>query len=146
MTKETMDDAQPNDPLARRRSAQKVLTLLAIVLVLAGLAFALNRLAIEGPPPTTLTPYDSMRLWTRASEPLQRTTASDVLTELERRSLLGPQTRARLHAPGGREQLENELFAEIHQAANPDVTAYVSPGDSIMEAAQQAVERLKWNE
>jgi hypothetical protein len=139
------DDAQL-DPQTRRRAVLRLLILALAAAALLALAFGLGNLVGEGPPPQEITPHDTMRTWANASTGVKQTAVDALLIQLEREGVLGPQTRARLHGQGGRARLGAELLVEIDQAANPNVKAYVSPGESILNAAKIAVGRLKWNE
>ncbi len=93
-----------------------------------------------------LKPSDSLSLWRASSEDEKRVTAEVIVDELRAAHVLGPQTSAKLDQPGGKKELVDALILKLDEATNPDVTAYVSPGDTMIKTAEEVAPQEGWDQ
>ncbi len=140
-----VDQVPKGDASDRGRSFGRLLLLVAVAAALALAAFWLGELT-RADRSQLLNPNDAMSNWSQASGAQKQATAELLVDRFQREGLLGPRALARLHAPEGRQAMARELVVELDAAANPDVMAYVSPGEPMARVASGAIGRLDWDE
>ena len=121
---------------------------LAGVAAVAALLVAVLVIARMGAPAADaepLNPHDPMSAWKAASTAQKRATASVLLEELQIQHRLGPQTEATLAARVAQEKLLDQLVSELDAATDPDVKAYVSPGQSMFQTSSKLAVEQGWD-
>ncbi len=93
-----------------------------------------------------LNPNDSMQYWRNAGPQQKLATARAILTELRSEGMLGPRTVSAANSEGGIESLAKELVEALDAAADPDNSAYVSPGESMGQTARKFAAERGWHQ
>jgi len=116
----------------------------AIVGVLVAV-FVISRMGAPTADAKPLHPHDPMSAWKNLSAQQKRATSAMLLEELQIQHRLGPQTSARLDDRGAREKLLDDLISGLDAALDPNLQAYVSPGQSMFQTASKLAGEQGWD-
>jgi len=133
------------DFVERRGSWLRLAGVVAVVALLVGV-LVIVRWSAPPADATPLNPHDPMSAWKRLSTAQKRATASVLLEELQIQNRLGPQTSARLADRDAREKFVEELISSLDAAVDPNVKAYVSPGQSMFQTASNLAGQEGWDQ
>jgi hypothetical protein len=115
-----------------------VVALLVAVLVIA-------RMGAPTADAKPLNPHDPMSAWKTLSTAQKRATSAVLFEELQIHRRLGPQTSARLADRDAREKLVDDLVSGLDAAVDPNVKAYVSPGQSMFQTSSKLAAEQGWD-